>query len=152
MKHRQLCRWTKLRCIVSLVVFMLVFLPTLTCAQAGGSVGSRGSPAAAVTNAENRGASPSAQVTSAPNAPRWPFLRLIAILSSGLVITAARLARKFRRFLGLGVFTNPYAVLFLIFGMGVCGIPVTSESALSTIPALKSLAPWIAGLSGIIVA
>jgi len=68
-----------------------------------------------------------------------------------LVISAARLARKFRRFWGLGIFTNLYAVLFLIFGVGLCGIPVTSESALSSLPYLGSVGPWIADLSGIIL-
>lgn len=67
------------------------------------------------------------------------------------MISAARLARKFRRFWGLGVFANPYGVLFLIFGVGLCGIPVTSESALSSLPHLTSLGPWIADLSGIIL-
>jgi hypothetical protein len=95
---------------------------------------------------------PNAAPQSAPNATPFPFLRLIAVLCSGLLISTARLARKFRRFWGLGVFTNPYAVLFLIFGVGVCGIPVTSEGALKALPFLGNLGPWIADLSGIAVA
>lgn len=73
------------------------------------------------------------------------------MLLSGLVISAAQLRRKFRRFLGLGVFANPYAVLFLIFGVGLRGIPITSESTLSSLPHLGFVGPWIADLSGIIL-
>jgi len=58
----------------------------------------------------------------------------------------------FRRFWGLGVFTNPYAALFLIFGVGICGIPVTSEGTLRAVPHLGNLGPWIADLSGIAIA
>ena len=145
-----------MRLIVSLALFLVVFFSTFVCASTAGlSEGSGGHRAAAVTHPGNFGEPSKSKdigTQPAPNAPGWPFVRLIAVLLSGLVINAARLARKFRRFLGLGVFTSPYAVLFLIFGIGVCGIPVTSESALSAIPSLKSLAPWIADLSGIIVA
>lgn len=42
-------------------------------------------------------------------------------------------------------------MLFVILDVGVCGIPVTSEGALSSIPFLGSLGPWIADLSGIVL-
>jgi hypothetical protein len=154
-RHRHQGR-RKGRRIVGLVLFTLVFLPTLLCAPPAGLFQeSGGSPAAALaTNPANPGASSASQATRpqlAPDASRWPFLRLVAVLCLGLVINAARLARKFRRFWGLGVFTNLYAVLFLIFGVALCGIPVTSESALSSLPHLGSLGRWIADLSGIIL-
>jgi hypothetical protein len=117
------------------------------------------SPAAAPAIPPSRPASSGASSASqaAPqqavhNSTPFSFLRFGAVLCSGLVISAARLARKFRRFFGLGVFTNPYAILFLLFGVGICGIPVTSESALKGLPLLGDLGPWIADLSGIVVA
>lgn len=77
----------------------------------------------------------------------YTFWRLVGVLVTGLVISAARLGRKFRRFWGLGVFANPYAVPFVIFGMGVCGVSSTLGPALGA--NLKSMGPWIADLSGI---
>lgn len=143
--------------IVSLTLLIFVFFPTPACVPTAGlSQGSGRSPAAGqFTSQTNLGASSISKPTRlqpAPDAAPWPFLRLIAVLCSGLVISAARLARKFRRFWGLGVFTNPYAVLFLIFGVGLSGIPVTSGSALSSLPHLGSLGPWIADVTGIIAA
>ena len=68
------------------------------------------------------------------------------------MISAAQLAQKFRRFWGLGVFTNPYAPLFLTFGVALCGLPVTSEQTLRTTPFIGTAAPWIADLLGIFMA
>jgi hypothetical protein len=109
----------------------------------GLSQGSGRSPGAAAANAANPGASSASEPAKpqpAPNAAPLPFLRLVVVLCSGLVISTARLARKFRRFWGLGVFTSPYAVLFIIFGVGLCGIPVTSENALKSLPYVGSKA------------
>jgi len=155
MTRHRLQRRMKRRRMASRALFTLIFFVILVSApRAGLSQESGGSPAAApVTIPTNPGASSASPPTRpqlAPDAANRPFLRLVAVLCSGLVISAARLARKFRRFWGLGVFTNLYAVLFLIFGVGLCGIPVTSESALSSLP--HSLGLWIADLSGIIVA
>ena len=153
-RHRRQGR-RRVRSIVSPVLFTLVCLPTLLCMPpAGLSQGSSGSSATAAVSDRadpNASASHAPRPQLAPDAGPWPFLRLAAILCSGLIISAARLARKFRRFWGLGVFTNLYAVLFLIFGVGLCGIPVTSESALSSLPYVGSLGRWIADLSGIIL-
>jgi hypothetical protein len=52
----------------------------------------------------------------------------------------------------LGVFANPYAPLFLIFGVGLCGLPVTLEGAPKALAFLGSTGPWITDLSGIILA
>ena len=112
-------------------------------------------PAIPPTRPASSGASSASQAAPqqpAPDRAPFSFLRLGAVLCSGLVISAARLARKFRRFFGLGVFTSPYAVLFLLFGAGICGIPVISESTLKGLPLLGDLGPWIADLSGIAVA
>jgi hypothetical protein len=141
----------------AVVLFTLIILVTLVLVATAGLCQGSGVSQEAVpaTRPANSGASSVSQIArpqSAPNAAPFPFLRLVAVLCSGLVISAARLARKFRRFWGLGVFTNPYAVLFLIFGVGLCGIPVTSEGSLKALPFLGSLGPWIADLSGIIVA
>jgi hypothetical protein len=65
---------------------------------------------------------------------------------AGLVINAARLAHKFRRFLGLGVFTNAYSALFLMLAVGASGFPVTFESTLGS--HLGSW-QWMADLSGV---
>ncbi len=87
----------------------------------------------------------------APPARPWPSLRLASILLLGLIVSAARLARTFRRFLGLGVFTNLYSALFLILAISISGLPVMSEGTLST--HLGSLVgPWIADLSGVLAA
>jgi hypothetical protein len=158
MKRHQLHKWTKPGRNTSWVVLLaLVLFATLGSSSMGGLTQESGISPAAVTAA--RPASPgalsaarAAPQQSAPKRTPFSFLRFGAVLCSGLVISAARLARKFRRFFGLGVFTNPYAVLFLIFGVGVCGIPVTSESTLKGLPMLGDLGPWIADLSGIVVA
>lgn len=89
------------------------------------------------------------QAQQSPDATPYPFVRLISVLFAGLLINAAHLARKFRRLLGLGVFTNWYAVVFLLFGVGICGIPVTSERTLRSLPHLESVGPYVADLSGI---
>lgn len=154
MMYHWLKRRSKLRRIVSQVLFALFLLSPLMCATtAMRSQESGRSQTVPPTNPGNTGGLPSTQTpkpTLAPNAAPWPFVRLLAVLSSGLLISAARLAHKFRRFWGLGVFANPYSFLFLIFGVGLCGIPAMSESALSSLPHLGSLGPWIADLSGIV--
>jgi hypothetical protein len=135
---------------------LVLFGPLVSVPIAGLSQAVDGSHAAVTsTSPVNFGASSASQVTkrqSAPNATPFPFLRFVAVLCSGLVVSIARLARKFRRFWGLGVFTNPYAVLFVIFGVVVCGIPVTSEGVLKALPVLGSSGPWIADLSGVLIA
>jgi hypothetical protein len=86
----------------------------------------------------------------APDTTPFPFLRIVLVLVSGLVIHAARLATKFRRYLGIGLFSNPYAILFMVFGAGFCGLPMTSEGYLKAyIPQFQSLVPWVTDLSGI---
>ncbi|MBT9331451.1 hypothetical protein [Paracidobacterium acidisoli] len=136
---------------------LALFAALVSMPNAGLSQESRGSPAPVpAARPANTGissaSSQAAPLQTAPNATRISYTRLIAVLCSGLLISAARLARKFRLYRGLGVFTNPYAILFLIFGIGLCGIPVTSEGTLKALPFLGSLGPWIADLSGIAVA
>ena len=83
---------------------------------------------------------------SAPPARTRPFGRLVMILGFGLVANAARLARKFRHFLGLGVFANVYSAVFLLLTAGISGFPVTFDANPS---------PWLGGitdLSGVIIA
>jgi hypothetical protein len=73
----------------------------------------------------------------------------VGIILLGLVFNAARLAVKFRRFLGLGVFVNGYSLLFLMLAVGLSGFPVTFENTLSS-----QLGKWasIAELSGLMAA
>ncbi len=153
MKRRHPQGWVTVTNGLGIALFTLVVLWPLTFAAAAQSSGTGGAPAAAATtNTGNPGtysASQAARPESAPDRVPRPFLRLVAVLFSGLAINAARLARKFRRFWGLGVFANPYAFLSLILGVGLCGIPVTSESALGSLPHLTFWGPWIADLSGI---
>jgi hypothetical protein len=81
---------------------------------------------------------------------RTPYLRLATILLAGLVISAARLARKFRHFLGLGVFANSYSAVFLGLAAGISGFPAAFETFL-----ISHLGPWgggIAQISGVIIA
>lgn len=145
------------RNIGSVVLLTLVLFASLVSVPIAGLCQAVDGPHAAVpsTSPVNPGASSASQATkpqSAPNATPFPFRRFVAVLCSGLVISTAWLARKFRRFWGLGVFTNPYAVLFVIFGVVVCGIPVTSEGVLKALPVVGSMGPWIADLSGIVMA
>jgi hypothetical protein len=131
-----------------LVLFILALIPAAARGQAAPP---QANPAVATSHSAAsaaQGGNPRLAHDTAP----WRFLRLVAVLCSGFCISAARLASKFRRFWGLGVFTNAYAVLFLIFGVGLCGIPVTSETALRNLPYLQSFGPWVADLSGIVVA
>lgn len=158
MNRHELNGLAKSRRNASLVVLLtLIFFVTLVAsAKAERPKESGISPSAApVARLAEPGPSSTTQVAPpqpVSNAASFHYLRLIAVLCSGLVISAARLARKFRLFWGLGVFANPYAVLFLVFGVGVCGVPVTSESTLKAVPFLGNLGPWIADLSGIVVA
>jgi hypothetical protein len=145
------------RNIGSVVLLTLVLFASLVSVPIAGLSQAVDGPHAAVpsTSPVNPGASSASQLTksqSAPNTTPFPFRRFVAVLCSGLVISTARLARKFRRFWGLGVFTNPYAVLFVMGGVVVCGVPVMSEGALKALPVLGSLGPWIADLSGIVIA
>jgi hypothetical protein len=155
MKGYRLHGLTKFTSVAGIALFALAVLWPFTFPASAQPPESGGSHAAVpATSAGNPGTSSGLQATkpqAAPNAAPRPFLRLIAVLFSGLVISAARLARKFRRFWGLGVFANPYAVLFLIFGVGLCGISVASESAVSSLPGLTFLGPWIADASGIVL-
>jgi hypothetical protein len=149
--------WTDVWRIVRPVLIALVFLSPLVWVPSAWPSQRKGESRAAmpVANSRNLETSSTSRATNiqgAPDAPGLPFLRLVAVLFSGLVISAAHLARRFRRFWGLGVFANPYAVLFLLFGMAVCGIPATSASSLRSLPYLGPLGPWIADLSGIIAA
>ncbi|MGB6687448.1 MAG: hypothetical protein WBE76_06365 [Terracidiphilus sp.] len=110
-------------------------------------------PAPAQSSPGTVSTAPGANVTgnlSAPDTPAFPFLRVVLVLVSGLLIHAARLATKFRRYLGIGLFANPYAILFMVFGASVCGIPMTSENVLRSLPKFGNLGPWVADLSGIL--
>ena len=86
-----------------------------------------------------------------PEARPYFFLQLFAVLGSGLVISAAHLAHKFRRFWGLGVFANPFGILYMAVGAAVCGVPVILESRLNPNPHPGSPGPWIADLTGVIL-
>jgi hypothetical protein len=138
--------------LLALVLFAsLVSVPIAGLSQAVGGSHS----AAPSTSPANPGASSASQATkpqSAPNATPVPYRRFVAVLCSGLIISTARLARKFRMFWGLGVFTNLSAVLFVIFGVVICALPVMAEGILKALPVLGSLGPWIADLSGIVIA
>jgi hypothetical protein len=142
------CR--RVAAVCGMVLVLMVWLPALIGQNAPGA---GGPPHEDVAKAGIAGETLQAtKPQAAPNAAPRPFLRLIAVLFSGLVISTARLARKFRRFWGLGVFANPYSALFLTFSVGISGIPVTTESYLSSLPGLQSTGAWIADLAGIVVA
>src|SRR5262249_46158619 len=88
----------------------------------------------------------------------------VIVLCSGLAISAARLANKFRRYWGLGVFTNLFAALYLMVGTAISGgVPLLLEKELSSIqskvnstqPKERQIqfqgqsGPWVADLLGI---
>jgi hypothetical protein len=73
---------------------------------------------------------------------------LVAALLLGILINAAHLATKFRRFLHLGVLTNWYSALFLVFGAALCGLAV-SFGAIPRLATWKG--PWIADICGAVV-
>ena len=132
--------------IVVVFISSLLFLPSPGFSQKG-SKPQAAVPAAGPANPQGPSASQAAAPQPAQDAPPYPFLRFIAVLCSGLVISAARLARKFRLLLGLGVFANLYAPLFMVCGASICGISAMSESTLIKTP-LGPSAPWIADLAG----
>lgn len=155
MKRKQRQRRVGLLCTISITLLSVGLVPALICSQSAGRSEEPSSPipTAAVASpgaASNLSPALSSGTQPAPNAPGSPFLRFVAVLCSGLVITAARLARKFRRFWGLGVFTNFSAVLFLLVGAGICSSTVLSEKLLRSIPAVGPAGSWIAGLLGIV--
>ncbi|HEX7678109.1 MAG TPA: hypothetical protein VF713_08305 [Thermoanaerobaculia bacterium] len=132
--------------IAGLLIYAFLTVPVVALTNAPSSSHSSVSSDPTSKNAR----SPRAEAASPhPDAPVVPLLRLISALVTGLVVSAARLARQFRRFLGLGVFTNLYSVLFLFFSASVSGIPITAENSLNSIPHLGSLSPWITSLTSI---
>ncbi len=81
----------------------------------------------------------------------WPMsmLHVVGVLLWGMLVNAARLARKFRHYWGQGVLTNPYAFLFSCFGGIVSGLPMVSENFFKTIHPLQAASPWIATALGL---
>lgn len=156
MKRDGLLKKTNSGHILGFALIIVVFLGSSTTTYADGRAksGNGSTTAQTVSSTAHVGESYDLQPLDsrrALDATPWLFVRLVAVLCAGLIISAARLAHKFRRFWGLGVFTNPYAVLFLAFGTGLCGLPATSEGALRLLPNMRLLGPWVADLSGIIL-
>lgn len=149
MRHYLHQRFRKIGMVTTVLIFILLPLSEFAGQQpsrTGGITRGEGSKPGNM-GALAQGMKPQTVANATPR----PFLRFVAVLFSGLVITAARLGLRFRRFWGLGVFTNPYSLVFLGFGVGLSGVPMTGEGLLSSIPGLQALGPWIADLSGIIV-
>ena len=66
----------------------------------------------------------------------------------GSLVSAATLRMKYRRFIGLGVFTNWSSVLFLVLGALLCALPRTAVNTLaSRLP--PSAVSWVADSAGI---
>lgn len=151
-------RRTRLRCRISIAVLSLAIFPATNYSQTTGRSETPRQPVPIQSSASSDTTSSSISpklfgARSAPVASPLPSLRFLAVFCAALVINAARLANKFRRFLGLGVFTNFFAVLFLVFGAGVSGLPALSEGLLSSNLHIEGkAAAWLAGLSGILVA
>lgn len=81
-----------------------------------------------------------------------PFtVHVVFTLLSGLAIAAARVRLKFRRFIGLGVFTNWYSALFLVTSALLCGLPQTSVNTVASYVTPKA-APWVLDAVGVVVA
>jgi len=132
--------------LIILAITSLLCLSTTGLSEKTGEMPS----ASPVSGPANSGVLSSPQLSKpqpTPDATPWPFLRLVGVLCIGFLVSALRLARKFWRFLGLGVFVNPFAPLFLLFGMGICGATET----LGSLTHIGSWAPWgswVAFLSG----
>jgi hypothetical protein len=120
-----------------LLLFVLLPLAMQLCAQ---------DQPARTTSYDPSEPSPS---PSEPAASPLPFMRLVATGAVGLLITAAHLAHSFRRFLGLGVFTNAYTFVLLTLGAGISGIPVTSESTHLGSYLSHNLSPWTLNFLGV---
>ena len=157
MKRQWLQRLTKSRHTLELALLLapvlfavLVLMPSASLGQANGT-SEVAVPTLAPAKSEVLSA-PKVSPLSAPNGARHPWFRLVAVLCSGLFISAARLARKFRLFWGLGVFSNPWAFVFLIFGAALCAFPVALQSVLQSTPFMRNLDPWIGAVSGIALA
>lgn len=77
------------------------------------------------------------------------LMHCLFALIAGVLISAASLRMRFRRLIGLGVFANLYALLFLLLGALVCNLPQIPANLLGT--QLRSAAmPWVADLAGVI--
>lgn len=85
-----------------------------------------------------------------PTSSLIPVSHVFLTILVGALISAASLRMKFRRFIGLGVFTNVYAVLFLVMGALVCNLPRIPTNLLSSRVAASSL-PWVADSAGLIL-
>jgi hypothetical protein len=86
----------------------------------------------------------------APTSSLIPVSHVVLTIFVGALISAASLRMKFRRFIGLGVFTNVYAVLFLVMGALVCNLPRIPTNLMSSRVTASSL-PWIADSVGLIL-
>lgn len=79
------------------------------------------------------------------------ILHIGAVLLAGCLISAAALRVKYRRFIGLGVFTNWSSALFLLLGALLCSVPRASVNALASL-LTPSGASWAADSAGIMLA
>jgi hypothetical protein len=143
--------WTRSGHAVGLVVLLApvlfaLFMPTISLGQRSGESGL----AVPTTKPAMSTQSVAKDIRlPAPTAAPRPFVPFIAVFCSGLIISAARLARKFRLFWGLGVFTNPWAFLFILFGAVLCDFPVALQNLL---PLIRDVNPWVGAASGILLA
>lgn len=91
-------------------------------------------------------------VKSAPasKTSNWVLVHVGAALLAGSLISAAALRMKYRRFIGLGVFSNWHSALFLLSGALLCGLPRTSVNTLASL-LTPSAASWVADSAGIVL-
>jgi hypothetical protein len=110
------------------------------------------SPSVVVSPHQASTGAPTASVVpplSAPDAAPRPFLRLLILLFGGLSASLCRLAWKFRRFWGLGVLGNFWAVLYAALGIVLGVLPHLAGSFFSWTPRPEYLATWVADLLGL---
>ncbi len=95
---------------------------------------------------------PPTQDATADPTPSLSILYLALGIGFGLVFGLARLLAKFNRFVGLGIFTNPYSWLFLVLVGATSGLaymlidgPARMEFLTSQLPALGILGSSVLG-------
>lgn len=132
--------------VVLLPFSLLILLPIAGLSQGSGTQ-LAAVPAAGPASIERSSASQTNSPQAAQDAAPYPSLRFVIVLCLGLVINATLLARKFRLLLGLGVFANLYAPLFMVCGAGICGISAMAGHSLIKTPS-GLFGPYFADLAG----
>ena len=76
---------------------------------------------------------------TAPDALPFPYLRFLSVLILSAITGTFRLANRFRRYWWLGVFTNVYAVIYIVLGVIFCVVSSIIGGGLSSLYSIHGL-------------